>query len=597
MKNKSNTRAILSFFWTRTKNYPVNFGLSSLNALQTIANGVLTPLVAGLVIQKIQNPTSVSLSFNTMFGLIAIWSAIGILMHRIAMVNLNKLDIAVMKDIYRIIAQHLMHESYSFHAKNFSGALLNQSTRLAQGYITFMDTLALDGLRSFVIVSVSVVALSFYDPILACILLVMSIIGSSSAIIMAEKRYPLRKKAVTAGTKQTAYLADMITNAITVKAFAAEEHEQAELDTYLEKTAQHMHANWKLGITANNITTTIAVATNVIILLYGIYATRAGIIGLGVFIASQLYAVRITSSFWDLTRIIRTLETVFADAHEMVEILSNQPAINDIPDAKKIAIEKGEIQIEDVTFRYDDADKTDNVFENLNLTIPAGQKVGLVGLSGGGKTTITKLLLRFMDIQSGSIKIDGQDISQVTQTSLREQIAYVPQEPLLFHRSLIDNIRYSKLGASDDDVINAARLAHAHEFISALPDGYKTQVGERGVKLSGGQRQRIAIARAILKDSPLFVLDEATSALDSESEQLIQDALVRVMEGRTSIVVAHRLSTIQALDRIIVINDGAITEQGTHKELLSKNGVYAKLWKHQSGGFLDDDPNESSSQE
>ena len=226
--------------------------------------------------------------------------------------------------------------------------------------------------------------------------------------------------------------------------------------------------------------------------------------------------------------------------------------------------------------------------DNFHLDIKPGEKIGLVGPSGGGKTTITKLLLRFMDIQDGSITIDGQDIAAISQQDLRSYIAYVSQEPILFHRSLYDNIRYGKLGATKHEVLAAARHAHADEFIDSLPEGYETLVGERGVKLSGGQRQRIAIARAMLKDAPILVLDEATSALDSESEVLIQDALWKLMESKTALVIAHRLSTIQKMDRIIVLDKGSIVEQGTHTELINQKGVYAKLWAHQSGGFLED---------
>ena len=226
------------------------------------------------------------------------------------------------------------------------------------------------------------------------------------------------------------------------------------------------------------------------------------------------------------------------------------------------------------------------MFFDFDLKIPAGKTVGLVGVSGSGKTTLTKLLLRFADVMGGAIYIDGQDIRDVTQQSLREAIAYVPQESSLFHRSVFENIAYGKPGASEEEVIHAAKLANADEFIRELPEGYETLVGERGVKLSGGQRQRIAIARAILKDAPILVLDEATSALDSESEALIQGALSNLMKGRTSIVVAHRLSTIAGLDEIVVLKDGVIVEKGSHQELLVKNGEYSKLWSRQSGAFL-----------
>ena len=246
----------------------------------------------------------------------------------------------------------------------------------------------------------------------------------------------------------------------------------------------------------------------------------------------------------------------------------------------------GAVEFRDVTFTHNGAD--DALFNSFNLSIKPGEKVGLVGHSGSGKTTFTRLLLRFSDIRRGEICIDGQNIATVTQDDLHESIAYVPQEPLLFHRSIAENIRYGRLNASANDIAKAAKDAHATEFIDKLPSGYDTLVGERGVKLSGGQRQRIAIARAMIKNAPILVLDEATSALDSESEVLIQAALWKLMEGRTAIVIAHRLSTIQKMDRIIVLDDGKIVEQGSHKELITENGVYAKLWAHQSGGFIEE---------
>jgi ATP-binding cassette subfamily B protein len=247
----------------------------------------------------------------------------------------------------------------------------------------------------------------------------------------------------------------------------------------------------------------------------------------------------------------------------------------------------GEIEMRNVTFRYSD-NEGEHLFKDFNLKIASGEKVALVGHSGGGKTTVTKLLLRFMDIDGGEILIDGQNIALVPQNDLRSAISYVPQEPLMFHRSLTDNIKYGRLDATQDEVVKIAKLAHADDFIRKLKDGYDTLVGERGVKLSGGQRQRIAIARAMIKHAPILVLDEATSALDSESEKYIQDALWKLMEGRTAIVIAHRLSTVQKMDRIVVLENGEVTEQGTHNELLKKDGTYAKLWSHQSGGFLED---------
>jgi ATP-binding cassette subfamily B protein len=272
----------------------------------------------------------------------------------------------------------------------------------------------------------------------------------------------------------------------------------------------------------------------------------------------------------------------------MTEILQEEPEILDKPHAKPLRVTKGELALNDVNFQYSDSAADKSVFSNLNLTIKPGEKVGLVGPSGGGKSTLTRLLLRFEDINDGTINIDSQNIAEVTQASLRQAVSYVPQEPLLFHRTIHENIAYGHQDADMDKIKKAAKQAHAHEFIEELAEGYETIVGERGVKLSGGQRQRIAIARAILKDAPILILDEATSALDSESEVLIQKALWKLMENRTAIVIAHRLSTIQKMDRILVLEGGSIVEQGTHTALLKQKGTYAKLWAHQSGGFIEE---------
>jgi ATP-binding cassette subfamily B protein len=280
------------------------------------------------------------------------------------------------------------------------------------------------------------------------------------------------------------------------------------------------------------------------------------------------------------------LEKSIGDGVEMTKILQTPPDLEDKIEAISPNFTRGKIEFKDVSFQYDEGNV--NLFSNLNITIAPGEKVGLVGPSGGGKTTITKLLLRFMDLSSGKIMIDNQDISELIQDELRRNIAFVAQEPILFHRSVRENIAYGNPGASDGDIERVAKLAHAAEFIDKLPDGYDTLVGERGMKLSGGQKQRVAIARAMLVEAPILLLDEATSALDSESESLIADALDTLMQKRTTIVIAHRLSTIRKLDRIIVMNNGEIVEQGSHDNLIIGKGLYAKLWSHQSGDFLDE---------
>jgi ATP-binding cassette subfamily B protein len=284
---------------------------------------------------------------------------------------------------------------------------------------------------------------------------------------------------------------------------------------------------------------------------------------------------------------MQRINRALGDAAQMTQILDEPRLVEDAPDASELAVTDGAIDFEHLGFRYHDAAEDDRVFDDLTLHIPAGQRVGLVGRSGSGKTTLTKLLLRLDDVQDGRVLVDGQDISRCTQQSLRRQIAYVPQEALLFHRSIRENIAYGRPDATEEQIREAARQANALEFIDRLPQGMDTMVGERGVKLSGGQRQRIAIARAILTDAPILVLDEATSALDSESEALVQQALERLMHGRTSIVVAHRLSTVASLDRIVVLSNGKIVEDGTHAELSRAGGEYERLWDRQTGGFLE----------
>jgi ATP-binding cassette subfamily B protein len=328
-----------------------------------------------------------------------------------------------------------------------------------------------------------------------------------------------------------------------------------------------------MSVLANTLGLTIALAAS----------GRTGSNLEAVFITFSYYST-ITRIMWEFNRIYRNLEGSLTDAAQFAELLLDPPAIVDAPQAETFVPRDFGIQFRDMSFRY--SPEQPLLFERFSLTVDPGARAGLVGRSGGGKTTITRLLLRFADVERGEILIGGQRIDRVPQAELRKLIGYVPQDPSMFHRSIADNIRFGRPGASDVEVRRAAMLAHAAEFIEALPEGYQTLVGERGVKLSGGQRQRVAIARAILKDAPILILDEATSSLDSESEALIQDALWTLMARRTAIVIAHRLSTVKRMDQLVVIERGGIVETGSHEALLARGGTYASLWAHQSGGFL-----------
>ena len=372
-----------------------------------------------------------------------------------------------------------------------------------------------------------------------------------------------------------------------VKSFAGLDFENSRFDEITSdtriKTLDIMRENRKQLTYLTSITNSMSVIA-LIMAVVGVVILKSNIATVYLILT---YTASIASQLFNFgTNNLRAYNRSFGDGSEMAEILYIEPEVKDPVVPEKVRISKGDIEFKHVQFQHEGANKA--LFNDLNLKFKPGEKVGLVGHSGSGKTTFMRILLRFSDIDGGEILIDGQNIANITQDDLRRHLAYVPQEPIMFHRSLSDNISYGLKDVTKEQIIEAAKLAHADEFIKDLPDRYNTLVGERGVKLSGGQRQRIAIARAMLKDAPILVLDEATSALDSESEVLIQDSLWKLMEGRTTIVIAHRLSTIQKMDRIFVLDDGKVVEEGSHKELLKQKGTYAKLWAHQSGGFIEE---------
>ena len=481
----------------------------------------------------------------------------------------------------------LLKKDAGFFANQKIGALTGRFIDFVNAHVGLQDLLIIRTLTFVFNMVVGTVLIFMSTPAIG--LLVLALIAG----LLVQVRLSLKLRANFRNERKeligvvNGMAADTISNNATVKTFANESYELTQNRIVNEKYRDIYRKDfrWMTAEGSMRLLTMSAVQ----IIAIGMMANMliAGQIELGIAIFTVAYLQRIASQLFVLGEMVNGYDRLFLQAAPMTEMLIADEKITDAPDAKRLNVRESVIELRDVSYAYDDA-KDITVLDNISLTIPAGQRVGLVGPSGAGKTTITKLLMRLDDTTGGIITIDGQDISQVTQESLRHAISFVPQEPLLFHRSLRENILYGKLDASDAELARAIKAARADEFIDHLPSGLDTVVGERGVKLSGGQRQRIAIARAILKDAPILILDEATSALDSESEKLIQVSLDTLMKGRTSIVIAHRLSTISKLDRIIVLENGTIVEDGSHTALLKQNGIYAKLWKHQSGGFIEE---------
>ncbi len=499
-----------------------------------------------------------------------------------------KVDIKGSFDLTTQAFDTLSNQSMTFYNNRFGGALVSQVQRFVSAYTTIVDRLTYSVIPMVAGVVFTVcMLLPVAPPYVACLAVLLAIYVLVVKSLYA-KILPENARAAAANNQLSGQLSDSITNIMAVKTSGREAYERqrfADANVAVRGAeSRRMWANIKVGAVTSSLIALIMTTCTVFVC----GGTEWFAIAPGTLVMMFTYTQSLTSHFNMLSSTFQTFNRALGDAHDLTVALGEPLLVADDPGAPDLKVLDGRIDFTDVGFHYPDAPADDLVFDDFNLTIPAGQRVGLVGRSGSGKTTLTSLLLRLADLQEGRILIDDQDIAHTTQTSIRRQIAYVPQEPLLFHRSIADNIAYGRPGATDAEVREAAAKANATEFIERLPDGFQTLVGERGVKLSGGQRQRIAIARAILADAPILVLDEATSALDSESERLIQEALATLMEGRTSLVVAHRLSTVASLDRIVVLADGEIVEDGTHGALVRAGGPYEQLWDRQTGAFLEE---------
>ena len=590
----STTRRTLHYYWLVTKRHKgYFFGLMlstfAFVALLTYGN----PYVMSLIVDRVSaDPVSADQVFAVFMPYIVALIAINVLgqaASKLQDYTMYKLEIAAAYDLARMSFHALCNQSMSFHSNRFGGTLVSQTSKFMSGYQQLIETVTFPFLPVVCSVIFTCGILAPRVPLYVLILMILLVIYASISYYMYKRILHLNEQAASAQNQLSGELSDSVANILSVKTYGREDYERSLFDQanreVVAKDSKRMWSSLIRGIITASITVVIMAVVTIFIAggnaWYGITP--------GTLVVMFTYTYTITNQFNFINNGLQRFNRAFGDASGMTTILDEPRLVDDKPDATEMVVKKGDIDFKDISFSYFDGNTKTQVFDHFNLHIPAGQRVGLVGTSGAGKTTLTKLLLRLSDIQQGSILIDGQNVADTTQQSLRRQIAYVPQEALLFHRTIAENIAYGRPDATMDEIREAARQANALEFIERLPQGFDTVTGERGVKLSGGQRQRIAIARAMLADCPVLVLDEATSALDSESEHLVQDALKTLMQGRTSLVVAHRLSTVASLDRIVVLADGKIVEDGPHEQLIEAGREYAHLWGRQTGAYLEEE--------
>lgn len=552
---------------------------------ETVAD-ILTPFFAGRLVEAVASGAATNeIAWNAAITAFLIIVALGVgsvIIRQFGFQQIIGLTLRMMSEITQSAFHRVQRFSSDWHANSFAGSTVRKITRGMWALDQLNDVILMALFPSLVMLIGTTVMLGLFWPVMGLVIGIGSIIYIAVTITLSTTWVaPAASLANQWDTRMGGALADAISCNAVVKGFGAEDREEARLKLVVDKWRKRTSRTWNRGTLNGTIQNAMLLVLRAAIIGAGLLLWQQGAVSAGdiTFVITTFFVLQ--GYLRDIGSHVRNLQRAVNDMEELVNLGDQKLGIEDKTGAKPIAIKAGGIAFEHVDFHYGAHSKA--LYRDLSVNIAPGEKVGLVGHSGSGKTTFVKLIQRLHDVSGGRILIDGVDIRDVRQASLRQQIAIVQQEPVLFHRSLADNIAYGKPGAKLDEIIAAARLANAHDFIEKLPKGYETLVGERGIKLSGGERQRVAIARAFLSDARVLILDEATSSLDSESELLIQQAMERLMVGRTTIVIAHRLSTVRALDRLLVFDGGKVVEEGRHEQLVKRDGgIYRRLFERQA---------------
>jgi ATP-binding cassette subfamily B protein len=588
--NRNAMREVLAFLFSHWRRERWLVLWVALCMIVATAADLLMPVYSGRLVDAVaMHAEARSPALHGAVRAIAMMALLGVVLavlRYVALAGIIRLTLRLMSRFAGDAFWRVQRFSTDWHANNFAGAIVRRITRGMWAVDTLDDILLLEMLPALLVLVGSSLLLGLHWP-------GMGVTVASGAVVYVAVSVslslyyvaPAARLSNAQDTRIGAAMADAITCNPVVKSFGAEMREDYRLAKVLDKWHNRTSRTWTRAICNGTLQMFLLQGLRTLVLAYAVWMwwEDRATAGDMTFVLTSYFIVH--GYLRDIGQHVRNLQRSANEMEEMVQFYARPLGVVDRADARPIRVTKGEIFYDRVTFRY--SAQAEPLFRDFSLRIRAGERVGLVGHSGSGKTTFVKLLHRLYDVGGGRILIDGQDTSRVTQESLRAQLALVPQDPILFHRTLAENIAYGRPDAATEEIEQAARLANAHEFILRQPKGYHTLVGERGVKLSGGERQRVALARAFLANTPVLVLDEATSSLDSESEALIQEAMERLMAGRTSIVIAHRLSTVRMLDRILVFERGEVTEEGTHEELVRrKDGMYKRLFERQALGLV-----------